>query len=252
MRLKSACCVAVALAILSGGAVGAEERRPGPADGFTIHVLAPHQMEDGTVAGPFHHYCKPVQRGLILQCLLFKSAVPDAELIGIEYFVDKYATRYNRPEPPLSATLRAALQQHSWPGNIRELENVLKRFVILQDEALVLRDLQSGDRRSAPGLPRDEVRPEGAPTVSDTFAGAALSEVALPVPASAGNGASHPGGSSPSLGEAARVAMQRAERDLIVPTLRKVHWNRRKAAPLLGVSYKTLLNKIKEHGIVQE
>jgi two-component system response regulator AtoC len=170
----------------------------------------------------------------------------------IEYFVDKYATRYNRPEPPLSATLRAALQQHSWPGNIRELENVLKRFVILQDEALVLRDLQSGDRRSAPGLPRDEVRPEGAPTVSDTFAGAALSEVALPVPASAGNGASHPGGSSPSLGEAARVAMQRAERDLIVPTLRKVHWNRRKAAPLLGVSYKTLLNKIKEHGIVQE
>jgi two-component system response regulator HydG len=45
--------------------------------------------------------------------------------------------------------------------------------------------------------------------------------------------------------------MLRAERDLIVPTLRRVNWNRRKAAPLLGVSYKTLLNKIKEHGIVQ-
>jgi DNA-binding NtrC family response regulator len=45
--------------------------------------------------------------------------------------------------------------------------------------------------------------------------------------------------------------MLQAERDLIVPTLRQVHWNRRKAAPLLGVSYKTLLNKIKEHGIVQ-
>jgi DNA-binding NtrC family response regulator len=69
------------------------------------------------------------------------------------------------------------------------------------------------------------------------------------VPPSAGSVAAHPNGSSPSLGEAARVAMQRAERDLIVPTLRKVHWNRRKAAPLLGISYKTLLNKIKECGI---
>jgi DNA-binding NtrC family response regulator len=43
-----------------------------------------------------------------------------------------------------------------------------------------------------------------------------------------------------------------AERDLIVPTLRGVHWNRRMAAPLLGISYKTLLYKIKEHGIIQD
>ena len=55
-----------------------------------------------------------------------------------------------------------------------------------------------------------------------------------------------------SLAEVARLAMLKAERDLIVPTLRRVHWNRRKAAPLLGISYKTLLNKIKEHGIVQD
>jgi len=167
--------------------------------------------------------------------------------------VDKYATRYNRPEPPLSATLRTALQQHSWPGNIRELENVLKRFVILQDEALVLRDLQAGDRRAAPPLPRDGFRPEGSPPLPEpSVGGGAPSEAALPQPPSVGNGAGRPDGSAPSLGEAARVAMQRAERDLIVPTLRKVHWNRRKAAPLLGISYKTLLNKIKEHGIVQD
>ena len=55
-----------------------------------------------------------------------------------------------------------------------------------------------------------------------------------------------------TLAEVARVATQEAERNLIIPTLRRVHWNRRKAASLLGISYKTLLNKIKEHGIAQE
>ena len=169
----------------------------------------------------------------------------------IEYFVSKYAKRYNRPEPALPATLSAALRQHSWPGNIRELENVLKRFVILQDEALVLRDLQSGDRRSAPV--RDEGHRVSTAFVADAgLAAGGPPEAALPVPPSAGNVAAHPNGSSPSLSEAARLAVVQAELNLIVPTLRKVHWNRRKAAPLLGISYKTLLNKIKEHGIVQD
>ena len=55
-----------------------------------------------------------------------------------------------------------------------------------------------------------------------------------------------------SLSEAVDQAILRAERDVIVPTLRKVRWNRKKAAPLLGVSYKTLLNKIKKHNIVPD
>jgi uncharacterized protein DUF1264 len=97
MRLKCACCVAVAVTLLAGGAAAIEANKTGPADGYAIHVLAPHQMEDGTVAGPFHHYCKPVQNGMILQCLLFKSANPDAELVGIEYFVDKAWARKNVP-----------------------------------------------------------------------------------------------------------------------------------------------------------
>src|SRR5216684_469725 len=66
----------------------------------------------------------------------------------IEFFVRKYSKRYNRPDPPLAPPLREALQNYSWPGNIRELENVMKRFVILQDEALLLRDLRSADSRA--------------------------------------------------------------------------------------------------------
>jgi DNA-binding NtrC family response regulator len=52
-----------------------------------------------------------------------------------------------------------------------------------------------------------------------------------------------------SLAEVARAAAVQAERIAIERTLKQVHWNRRKAALLLGVSYKTLLNKIKECGI---
>ena len=85
--------VAVALLLLAVGAAIAGEKKVGPADGYTIHVLAPHQMEDGSVGGPYHHYCKPVQQGAIFQCLLFKSADPDAELVGIEYFVNKDLAR---------------------------------------------------------------------------------------------------------------------------------------------------------------
>jgi DNA-binding NtrC family response regulator len=51
------------------------------------------------------------------------------------------------------------------------------------------------------------------------------------------------------LSDVAREAALSAERTVIADTLRQVHWNRRKAAQLLGVSYKTLLNKIKETGI---
>jgi DNA-binding NtrC family response regulator len=52
-----------------------------------------------------------------------------------------------------------------------------------------------------------------------------------------------------SLATVAKAAAMKAERAAIEQTLRQVHWNRRKAAQILGVSYKTLLNKIKECGI---
>ena len=52
-----------------------------------------------------------------------------------------------------------------------------------------------------------------------------------------------------SLAAVAKAASMKAERAAIEQTLRQVHWNRRKAAQILGVSYKTLLNKIKECGI---
>ncbi len=49
------------LALMAAGTAWAqEEKKPSPAEGFTIHVMAPHKFEDGTVHGPYHHYCKGI------------------------------------------------------------------------------------------------------------------------------------------------------------------------------------------------
>jgi DNA-binding NtrC family response regulator len=125
---------------------------------------------------------------------------------------------------------------------------MMKRFVILQDEPHLIRDLQATTRFSAAAAE--------APTSHETKAASngdggakANGQDTKPVENLAAVIAS---GKQLSLAEAVDDAILRAERDVIVPTLRKVRWNRKKAAPLLGVSYKTLLNKIKKHGIVPD
>jgi hypothetical protein len=72
------------------------EQGKSPAEGYSIHVQAPHVMEDGTVGGPFHHYCKGISEK-ILQCLLFDSTDPNAKLVAVEYFVAKDLSRKEIP-----------------------------------------------------------------------------------------------------------------------------------------------------------
>jgi two-component system response regulator AtoC len=159
-----------------------------------------------------------------------------------EFFIDRYARRYNRPRRTLSDELQQLFQTYEWPGNIRELENMVKRMVILQDEQLVVREL---------------IR--AAPPVA-AFAGAAVGHVSAPIdepedldenddddsPQSEEVVVTAPVG---RLADVAKAAALKAERAIIEDTLRQVQWNRRRAAEQLGVSYKTLLNKIKECGI---
>ena len=136
---------------------------------------------------------------------------------------------------------------------------MIKRIVILQDEHLVVREIQRNMQRIA------------ATAAAAVPAGMAVAAAAA-VPVGAGVGSSLPGGFPPvpepeaiegydepeapaaeegvgSLASVAKAASIKAERAAIEQTLRQVHWNRRKAAVILGVSYKTLLNKIKECGI---
>jgi two-component system response regulator AtoC len=173
----------------------------------------------------------------------------------IDFFVARYSRKYNRPAHRISEELQHLFARYDWPGNIRELENMIKRVVILQDEQLVIREIERNIQRAAAALSTQAV---AASAVAVTPAGVPAAVGSLP--ASTGYGGVGPEPAEPDEGESsdesggslaavAKAAATKAERAAIEQTLRQVHWNRRKAAQILGVSYKTLLNKIKECGI---
>jgi two-component system, NtrC family, response regulator AtoC len=140
----------------------------------------------------------------------------------LEFFFKKYTSLFERPEPKISDSTMNLLLRHSWPGNIRELENVARKIVALADEHLATHDLivEHGSRT---GNGRTE-----APKNSD--------------PAS-------PQVPSGSLKDAARAASRVAERAMILNQLERTHWNRKKAARELQISYKALLYKLKQLGL---
>jgi len=164
------------------------------------------------------------------------------------YFLGRFGAKYNRPVPVIPDDLSRLLLEYSWPGNVRELENCMKRFVLLQDPGQIARDLQSS-RREVPETRRHAGRPpqarvsdggelEAARKASDVrqTEGSVVARDAPPV-AQAG---------VRSLRDVRREAVNRAERTAIERELASVRWNRRRAAHHLGVSYKTLLNKIRD------
>jgi two-component system, NtrC family, response regulator AtoC len=159
------------------------------------------------------------------------------------FFMDRYARRYNRPTRELSPDLAELFQSYEWPGNIRELENMIKRIVILQDEQLVIREMTRSPRPMPAYAAATAAHPPVDADAGDTAVAVADEDDAEDEPAAA---AAPTGG---RLIDVSKAAALKAERTVIEDTLRQVHWNRRRAAEQLGVSYKTLLNKIKECGI---
>jgi DNA-binding NtrC family response regulator len=172
----------------------------------------------------------------------------------VDFFLARYSRKYKRPGRALSEELRQLFMHYDWPGNIRELENMIKRIVILQDDQLVVREIERNMHRAA-AVP--------AAAVADSFAVAGGVGAMRSLPDPLAYSAPDPGPidepdaaeaadeSAGSLATVAKAAATKAERAAIEQTLRHVHWNRRKAAQILGVSYKTLLNKIKECGITR-
>jgi two-component system, NtrC family, response regulator AtoC len=128
-----------------------------------------------------------------------------------EYFLEFYNRKYNCRARPLSGELMEVLQKYHWPGNIRELENLIKRYVILGSEDVITTDLQ----------PRDA----DLVTADINFDG--------PI----------------SLKKLTRQATRALERKIILRVLHNHHWNRKQAARTLNISYRALLYKIRDAGL---
>ena len=135
----------------------------------------------------------------------------------IEYFVKRYAALYNREGFAVSPKVMDRLLQHSYPGNVRELENMVKRMIVLNDPHL---------SRTTPSQGKSDGDGNGVPESREVQA--------------------------LSLKDIARKAALAAERDAISKMLQETHWNRVKAAKLLNISYRALLYKIKNVGLEPE
>jgi two-component system response regulator AtoC len=155
-----------------------------------------------------------------------------------QYFLQQYATHYNKPGLALATDTLRLFSEYDWPGNVRELENLVKRMVILGTDAPIRREVADAIAgRAAVHGPIPALQP----------AASAAAAAALVPPASAAPAAPpRPLPLSGSLKDIARSAAREAERKLIYRTLQQTRWNRREAAEILGISYKALLYKIKE------
>jgi two-component system response regulator AtoC len=138
------------------------------------------------------------------------------------YFSRRYARVYNREGFAITPGALERLARHRYPGNVRELENLVKRMIVLGDPDLVRIPLPPPDGN---GHRAGQADPASTP--------------APPAP-------------MPSLKEIARRAAHAAEREAMTRVLEQTGWNRVRAAKLLRISYRALLYKIKGAGLGQE
>jgi two-component system response regulator AtoC len=193
------------LSVLPDG--NAETRRPL----LTSRVVSTTSRNLGEEmrAGRFRRELYYRVNGVCLRLPNLRERKEDIPLFA-EFFLVKHAAQLGRPRPSLGTRTLQIFLDHSWPGNIRELENVIKKIVVLGDEHLATAELTAaaGETRKRDLLEKY----------------------------------------SYSLKEAARAASRETERELILKALARTRWNRKRAAQELQISYKSLLYKLKQIG----
>ena len=144
------------------------------------------------------------------------------------HFMNRLTRRYGVPAPHFSNALLEAGQHYSWPGNLRQLEVFVKRFLVFGDEAAALEELNA-HHESETGNGNGNGDDNGH----------------------AENGA-HSTEEKSSLKSLVRHAKGEAERSAIAQALDETHWNRKAAARLLSISYRALLYKIQEYQLIPQ
>ena len=143
-----------------------------------------------------------------------------------KHFLRKHSALNGKEEVKINGGILEQMHRYAWPGNIRELENTLKSFSVLRDEESFYAKLrnQYSAADSVSGLVPEHIAPLATGYPGEPIARLPLKKVT-------------------------KEAARRAETDTILDVLSYTRWNRRKTASLLKISYKALLNKIKEYEI---
>jgi two-component system, NtrC family, response regulator AtoC len=143
-----------------------------------------------------------------------------------EYLLKKHSGS-NSPPASITLDLQHALSTYHWPGNIRELENVMRRYVVLRDPDLLARELDAKKARKS---------------MATATSAALLSEPEISVQSDS---------EAPILEQVVKAKHQ-AETEAILSALNSTRWNRKQAAALLKIDYKAFLYKMKKLGVEQK
>jgi two-component system response regulator AtoC len=181
-----------------------------------VLVATNRNMEEGVKSGQFRedlYYRLNVVNITVPPLRERREEIP----IFVEYFLEKFGKKYQKKITPLSDRLMKALSEHYWLGNVRELENVIQRLVVLGNEKAIIEELTPAARKDS--IPENN---KNMPPARKIW---------------------------PSLREIHQEASKKAESEIMLKALEMTNWNRKKAADILNISYKALLYKIKETGL---
>lgn len=148
------------------------------------------------------------------------------------YFMEKYSNELNKDPIHIDDSVEEHFQKYEWPGNVRELENIIKGIVVLQKLDIVYTDLKLGGVTEK--KEEEEEEEEGLGLWDDSKIEQLIKDK-----------------KDVCLKTIRRQYIAEVERGAICKALELTHWNRKSAAELLQVSYKTLLNRIEEFKLVK-
>lgn len=185
-----------------------------------VGASTPSKVDVRIIAATHRNLRTMIEDGAFREDLYYRLAVIPLELPPlrerlddipelVQHFFVKAKEKVRRPDVALPAALVSYFQRYTWPGNIRELENIIERLVVLcRGTEIVLEDLPDYLRResSAADALRLDLHPDG-------------------------------------------ISLEAVEKDLILRALEKFSWNQTHAARYLDISRKTLMYRMEKHGI---
>lgn len=165
-----------------------------------------HNLEQEVAAGRFRRELYFRINGVCLRLPPLRERKEDIPEL-FEFLLRKHSDALGGNPPVVTEEIMNALVAHTWPGNIRELENVARKMIALGDPRAAIHDLHLIASSDATDAAKDSLS---------------------------------------SFKVAARAASRRTERELILKALKLTNWNRKRAAQELKISYKSLLYKMKQ------